>query len=72
MPPPRKVQLDEVARALKKLIAQLGMPPTIDELRIELGIGSTRTALRYLSELEDAGVIDRWPGARGLRMRKRA
>lgn len=70
MPPPRKVSLDGVAAAIKRLLAKLDMPPTVEELREELGVGSTRTALRYLSELEAAGVIERWPGARGLRFRK--
>jgi len=71
MAPPRKVSADTVVAALKRLIAKLDMPPTIEELRDELGVGSTRTALRYLSELEVAGVIERWPGARGLRFAKR-
>lgn len=70
MAPQRKVSASTVVAALNKLIAKLDMPPTIEELRAELGVGSTRTALRYLGELEEAGVIERWPGARGLRFRK--
>jgi repressor LexA len=46
------------------------MAPTIEELRRVLGVGSTRTVLRYLSWLEDEGDIERWPGARGLRLRR--
>ena len=33
-------------------------------------MGSTRTVLRYLALLEDEGYIERWSGARGLRIRK--
>jgi len=68
MPPKRKVSAATVAEALNKLLVRDGRPPTIEELRHELGVGSTRTVLRYLEELEEAGVIDRWPGARGMRM----
>src|SRR5581483_9595326 len=42
------------------------VPPTIEELRRLLRVGSTRTILRYLKELEAEGHIRRWPGARGL------
>lgn len=45
------------------------MPPTIEELQRELGVGSSRTVLRYLRALEEAGDIERWPGARGIRLR---
>lgn len=68
MPPKRKVSAATVAEALSKLVARDGRPPTIEELREELGVGSTRTVLRYLEELEEDGVIERWPGARGLRV----
>lgn len=37
-------------------------------MREALDVGSTRTVLRYLQELEGAGLIERWPGARGLRL----
>lgn len=43
------------------------MPPTIEELRTFLGVGSTRTILRYLDWLAEEGDIERWSGARGLR-----
>lgn len=68
MPPKRKFSAATVAAALSKLVARDGRPPTIEELREELGVGSTRTVLRYLEELEEAGVIERWPGARGMRV----
>jgi len=42
----------------------------MEELRRLLGVGSTRTVLRYLDHLKDEGYIERWAGARGLRMRK--
>jgi SOS regulatory protein LexA len=35
-------------------------------------VGSTRTVLRYLDALKEEGYIDRWSGARGLRIRKGA
>ena len=70
MPPKRKFSAADVAAALNKLVARDGRPPTIEELRAELGVGSTRTVLRYLEELEESGVIERWPGARGMRVAK--
>src|SRR5689334_8825595 len=60
----------EVLRAIQVAIAENGQPPTIEELRQVLGVGSTRTALRYLQALEEAGDIQRWPGARGIRVRR--
>ncbi|MEZ5987420.1 MAG: SAVED domain-containing protein [Hyphomonas sp.] len=57
-----------MAEVIARLLAETGQPPTIEELREELGVGSTRTVLRYLQELEEAGVIERWSGARGLRL----
>lgn len=68
MPPKRKVSAATVAEAINKLLTRDGRPPTIEELRNELGVGSTRTVLRYLEELDETGVIERWPGARGMRM----
>lgn len=65
----RKKQLtkDEVLKAINGLIIERGLPPTIEELRRSLGVGSTRTVLRYLRWLEDEGDIERWSGARGVR-----
>lgn len=60
------VPQDEALSALTRLMSQLGMPPTVAEYRDALGVGSTRTALRYLRDLETAGHIWRWPGARGI------
>ena len=68
MAPNRKVSAAAVAEAIARLLAETGQPPTIEELREALDVGSTRTVLRYLLELEEAGVIERWAGARGLRL----
>ena len=43
------------------------MPPTVEELRRSLKLGSTRTAFRYLEWLEKEGYIERRHGARGLK-----
>jgi SOS-response transcriptional repressor LexA len=42
------------------------MPPTVREIQDGLKVGSTRTILRYLHELERLKYIRRWPGARGM------
>lgn len=46
------------------------MPPTVDELRQLLEVGSDRSVIRYLNWLEDEGAIERWSGARGIRLRQ--
>jgi repressor LexA len=56
--------------AIHRWIVENGMPPTVDELRGALGVGSTRTVLRHLRALEESGDIERWPGARGIRVRR--
>lgn len=58
---------EEVLSAIHESFISSGLSPTIEELRRKLGVGSTRTVLRYLRWLEDKGDIERWPGARGLR-----
>lgn len=57
----------QVLDAISRWQLEQGMPPTIEELRKSLGLGSTRTVLRYLRWLEERGAIERWHGARGLR-----
>ncbi len=57
-------------RAIRHEMVRQGMAPTIEELRQALGVGSTNTVLRCLRELEDEGYIERWPGARGIRLLK--
>ncbi len=47
-----------------------GLPPTVEELRKELNVGSSRTVMRYLEQLEESGDIVRWPGSRGIRLRR--
>lgn len=68
MAPARKISRSSVLRTLSQLQIEGGKPPTIEELRVALGVGSTRTVLRYLQELEEAGDIERWSGARGIRL----
>jgi SOS regulatory protein LexA len=62
---------EAVLDAINNWIVEHGLPPTIDELRRVLKVGSDRTVLRYLSHLEAAGEIERWSGARGMRTLKK-
>lgn len=66
----RKRQLDkeQVLGAIHDWLVEHGVPPTIEELRAKLKVGSTRTIVRYLQWLEEGGDIERWPGARGLKL----
>jgi repressor LexA len=61
---------EEVLAAIQRFLTEHGMPPTIEELRHSLKVGSTRTVLRYLQHLEQEGMIERWSGARGLKTKK--
>jgi len=67
---PKLLTKDQVLDTLKRWFIRNSVPPTMEELRRLLGVGSTRTVLRYLDHLQDEGYIERWAGARGLRMRK--
>jgi repressor LexA len=67
MTKPKSLTKDEVLRAIQNWIARHGLPPTVEELRRVLKVGSKRTVLRYLAWLEEEGDIQRWPGARGLK-----
>src|SRR5215471_4625484 len=67
---PKLVTKEQVVDALSRWFIRNSVPPTVEELRRLLGVGSTRTVLRYLDALKEEGYIDRWSGARGLRMRK--
>ncbi|MEK7110643.1 MAG: transcriptional repressor LexA [Patescibacteria group bacterium] len=71
MPRKRIFEKEQVLGAIERWLVKEGQPPTVDELRAELGLGSTRTALGYLEWLEESGDIERWPGARGIRLLKR-
>jgi len=64
---PKQLSREEVLSAINEACIKRGLPPTIEELRRALGVGSTRTVLRYLRWLEEEGDIERWSGARGLR-----
>ena len=61
---------EQVLSAIRRAMLHDGLPPTVEELRRVLKVGSTRTVLRYLRWLENEGEIERWPGARGLRLVK--
>ncbi|MBI3001929.1 MAG: repressor LexA [Deltaproteobacteria bacterium] len=63
----KQLRREEVLRAINQAFIKRGVPPTIEELRRALRVGSTRTVLRYLRWLEEEGDIERWAGARGLR-----
>jgi repressor LexA len=67
---PKLVTKEQVVDALSRWFVRNSVPPTLEELRRVLGVGSTRTVLRYLNALKEEGYIERWSGARGLRMRK--
>jgi repressor LexA len=65
---PRKLTREQVVDAINRWLVEHGIPPSIEELRQVLGVGSKRTVLRYLNWLEEEGHIERQPGAaRGLR-----
>ncbi len=61
---------DQVLGAVHEWLLAHGVAPTIEELRQRLRLGSSRTVLRYLNALHDAGDIERLPGARGIRLRR--
>jgi repressor LexA len=66
----RKKSLDQkrILDSIHDWFIEHGVPPTIEELRTSLQVGSTRTVLRYLRSLEADGAIERWSGARGLKL----
>lgn len=64
----KRFSREQVLGAIQEWLVEHGMPPTVEELRLSLKLGSTRTALRYLRWLEEEGDIERWRGARGLRL----
>ncbi len=55
MAPIKKVDRARILKEIRNHFFHAGVPPTIEELRQALGVGSTRTVLRYLQELEAAG-----------------
>src|SRR3990170_1532397 len=63
----RQFSKEHVLTLIQRSLLEHGTPPTISELQKLLGVGSTRTVMRYLRWLEEEGDIERWSGARGLR-----
>jgi repressor LexA len=64
----RQFTKEQVLAIIQRWIIDRGAPPTIKELQRLLEVGSTRTVMRYLGWLEDAGYIERRSGARGLKL----
>jgi repressor LexA len=61
---------EKVLAALQRWTANHARQPSVDELRRELGVASTRTVFRYLQLLEDDGAIQRRPGVPGVKLLK--
>jgi len=59
---------EQVLTAIQQWQLRHGKPPTIEELRLALGVGSSRTIHRYLEWLDQDKDIERWSGARGMRV----
>jgi repressor LexA len=66
----RQFSREHVLSLIQEWRGRHGAPPTIKELQRLLGVGSTRTVVRYLRWLETEGDIERRPGARGVRVRR--
>lgn len=68
----RKPLLDreQVLIAIQRWVVEHAVSPSLEELRKELRVGSTRTVLRYLQWLEEDGAIERGGGARAIRLLK--
>lgn len=61
---------EKVLAALQQWTARHGRAPSLEELRKELGVGSTRTVFRYLRLLHEDGAVERRPGATGVKLLK--
>lgn len=61
---------EKVLAALQQWTARNGGLPSVDELRQELGVASTRTVFRYLRMLESDRVVERRQGAPGVKLLK--
>jgi repressor LexA len=70
MPREKLLTRQGILQAIQSWLVEHGVPPSIEELRDALGVGSNRTVLRYLNWLEEEGDIERWAGARGIRLRR--
>jgi len=67
---PRLLTTEKVRTAIQRLTAVRSNEPSLDDLRRELRVASTRTLFRYLRQLEDDGVVERRPGVAGVKLRK--
>ena len=63
---------NRVLKAITKKINGNGVPPTLDELREELGMSSKNAVLSHLEALVKKGYIARSSKARDIRVLKRA
>jgi repressor LexA len=61
---------EQVLVALQRWTAGHGRTPSLEELRRELHVASTRTIFRYLQILEEDGAIERRQGAAGVKLLK--
>lgn len=62
-------QRDRILAYLEAHVEELGYPPTYDEIKDAVGLSSKSHVDYYLSDLEDAGLIERTPRTpRGLRL----
>ena len=57
-----------VLATIQRAIVERGQSPSVEELRRDLHVGSTRTVLSYLDLLEQEGAIERGDGARSIRL----
>lgn len=60
-------KIEAVRAALERWVLEHGHAPTVREFAEKLSV-STRTAHRYLDELDDRGFIERKQGARAIRL----
>lgn len=61
---------EKVLVTLQRWTARIGAQPSVEELRRELSVASTRTVLRYLQRLEENGASERSPGKPGVKLLK--
>src|SRR5665213_2267706 len=61
---------ERVLAAIQRWLVEHGAPPSIEQLRRELKVGSTRTVFRYLELLEQDGALEREEGSGRLRLLK--
>lgn len=62
---------NHVLEIISRLMARLGHAPSIHEIQKEMGVSSTRTVVRYLEWLAEAGDIVRSSGSRGIKILRR-